>query len=67
MILQVLYFLRLAFLLAILLPFKIFLQPGNLKIRVKKYYGELKNTLFFSEILAIYFGSIIELIIAGYL
>ena len=58
-VIQILYFVRMAVLFAILYPLK-----KKFKL-VKKYYKSLRNQLFFTEILVIYLESVIELLIAG--
>ena len=64
MVLQVFYVFRLLILFGVLYPLKTFLV-GRSRVYFKKMYKKLKATLIFSEILAILFGSLIELLIAG--
>jgi hypothetical protein len=64
--LQVIYIIRIFFLFAVLYPFKK-LCFGSCKRTSGKLFKNLKKQLIFTEILAIVFGSFIELLIAGVL
>ena len=64
MLLQAIYFIRLFILFAILFPLKKKCW-GRPRDFFKKMYNILKVSLIFSEILAVFFGSLIELLIAG--
>ena len=63
--LQVYYLIRLLTLFGILYPVKKY-SKNKLKIKdYKRWYKELFQKVIFSEILVIYFGSLLELLIAG--
>ena len=62
--LQIYYVTRVIFLFLVLYPLKKY-SSGRVKDYFRRSLKSLAKTLFFSEILAIIFGSLIELLIAG--
>jgi len=62
---HLLYFIRVAFLFGVLYPLVRYLAPGKFKNYCKQKFKDLKSTLVFSEILTIYFGSLIELLLSS--
>ena len=65
-VLQMLYLSRILFLFGVLYPLKKYYK-GYFHNYFKGMYKELRQTLIFSEILVIFFGSFLELMIAGLL
>ena len=65
-VLQMLYLSRIAVLFGVLYPLKKYYK-GYFQKFFRNSYKALKGTLIFSEILAILFGSLLELMIAGIL
>ena len=63
--LQIYYFIRLLTLFAILYPLKTFSNQRKKIKKYKRWFKTLFRQLIFSEILIIYFGSLLELLIAG--
>ena len=64
--LQMIYFSRVLFLFAVLYPLYKY-HKGRFRSFLKRSFKALKDTLLFSEILAIFFGCFLELMVAGML
>ena len=63
-LLQIMYFVKLALLFWVLYPLQRFVKSIKWKKKIKRYYKNLFRVLIFDEILIILFSSLIELLLA---